>query len=40
MSFMYEEKTKKAMRWIWGLFAILIIISMVMLYAPGLIPGN
>lgn len=40
MSFLYDEKTRKAMKWIWGVFAVLIIISMVLLYAPGLIPGS
>jgi len=40
MSFLYDEKTRKAMKWIWIVIAILIIVSMVMLYAPGLIPGG
>jgi len=40
MSFLYEEKTRKAMKWIWGFFAVLIIVSMVALYAPGVIPGS
>ena len=40
MSFLFNEKTKKAMKWVWGFFAVLIIVSMVILYSPGLIPGT
>jgi len=39
MSFLYEEKTSKIMKWIGGFFAIIIIISMIILYSPGLIPN-
>lgn len=40
MSFLFDDKTKKVMKWVWGAFAVLIIISMVVLYSPGLIPGT
>jgi len=40
MSFLFHKKTRKAMRWIWTVLAVLIIISMVLLFAPGLIPGT
>ena len=40
MSFLFDEGARKAMKWIWGTFAVLIILSMVAFYAPGLIPGT
>jgi hypothetical protein len=40
MSFLYRKKTKKVMKYIWMVLAILIIISMVLLFTPGLIPGS
>ena len=39
MSFLFDKKTRKAMKWVWGIFAVLIMVSMVILYAPGLLPG-
>tara|TARA_B100000745_G_scaffold290137_1_gene228811 strand:- start:17605 stop:17721 length:117 start_codon:yes stop_codon:yes gene_type:complete len=37
MSFLFDEKTRKAMKWLWGTFAVLIIISMVVFYTlPGI----
>ena len=39
MSFLYHHKTKKIMKYAWGVIAVLIIISMVLFFAPGLIPG-
>ena len=36
MSFLYHKRTKKAMRWVWGVLAILIMLSMVVFFAPGL----
>ena len=37
MSFLFEERTKKVMKWVWGGFAALIIISMIVFYTlPGL----
>jgi len=36
MSFLFDDKMRKTMKWVWGGFAILIIISMIALYAPGI----
>lgn len=35
MSFLFHEKTKKAIKWIWGGFALLIILSMIFAYSGG-----
>jgi len=37
MSFLFDKRTKKAMRWVWGVLAILIMLSMVVFFAPGLV---
>ena len=37
MSFLFHKRTKKVMQWIWGGIAILVIISMVLFFAPGLL---
>jgi uncharacterized membrane protein YhdT len=39
MSFLFHQKTQKAIKWIFGIVAVLIIGSMVLAYAPGIIPG-
>lgn len=39
MSFLYQEKTQKVIKWTFGALAILIIVSMIVAYAPGLVPG-
>jgi hypothetical protein len=39
MSFLFEKRTKKAARVIWSVLGVLIIISMALFFAPGLIPG-
>ncbi len=36
MSFLFDEKSKKAMKWVWIVLGILIIASMVVAYSPGL----
>ena len=36
MSFLFHKRTKKVLRWIWGVVAILISLSMVIFFAPGL----
>ena len=36
MSFLFHEKTKKAIKWIWGTIAVLIIFSMIFAYSGGL----
>ncbi len=35
MSFLFHKKTKTAIKWIWGVFAVIIIISMVFAYSGG-----
>jgi len=35
MSFLFSKRSKKAIKWIWGFFAILIIISMIFAYSGG-----
>jgi hypothetical protein len=35
MSFLFHKRTKKALRWVWGVIAILIILSMVFAFSFG-----
>lgn len=35
MSFLFHERTKKAIKWIWGVIALLIILSMIFAYSGG-----
>jgi len=35
MSFLYDKRTKKAIKWIWVTFAALIVISMIFAYSGG-----
>jgi hypothetical protein len=37
MSFLFDKRTKRVMRWVWGIVAILVMISMVLFFAPGLV---
>lgn len=39
MSFLFHKRTKKVMQWVWGGIAVLVIISMVLFFAPGIIPA-
>ena len=39
MSFLFHKRTKKVMKVVWGVIAVLIIVSMILFFAPGLIPG-
>lgn len=36
MSFLYHRRTRKAVKFIWGIIAVLVIVSMVLFFAPGL----
>lgn len=36
MSFLFHRKTKKVLQVIWSIVAILIILGMVLFFAPGL----
>ncbi len=35
MSFLFHKRTKTTIKWIWGVLAIIIIISMVFAYSGG-----
>ncbi len=35
MSFLFDERTKKTIKWIWIVVALLIILSMVFAYSGG-----
>jgi hypothetical protein len=35
MSFLFNEKTKKTIKWVWIVIAIIIILSMVFAYSGG-----
>ncbi|MDP3965224.1 MAG: hypothetical protein Q8Q13_00290 [bacterium] len=37
MSFLFHRNTKKALKYFWGVVAVLVIISMVLFFAPGLV---
>lgn len=37
MSFLYHKRTKKVIQAIWSVVAVLIILGMVVFFAPGLI---
>jgi len=36
MSFLYDKRTKKAIKWIWVVIAVMITLSMVLVYSGGL----
>ncbi len=35
MSFLFHKKTKTTIKWIWGVIAIIIAISMIFAYSGG-----
>ena len=37
MSFLFDKKTKKVIHFVWGVVAILVSLSMVVFFAPGLV---
>ncbi|KKW19857.1 MAG: hypothetical protein UY63_C0005G0040 [Parcubacteria group bacterium GW2011_GWA2_51_10] len=37
MSFLYHRRTKKVVKVLWGIIAILVIISMIIFFAPGVV---
>lgn len=37
MSFLFHKRTKKILNIAWGFIAIIIMISMVLFFAPGLV---
>lgn len=36
MSFLFHKRTKKILQWVWGGIAILVMLGMVVFFAPGL----
>ena len=36
MSFLFDKRTKKAMKWIWIVIAVLIMLSMIFAYSGGI----
>lgn len=36
MSFLYHKHTKTAIKWVWAIIAVLIVVSMVLTYSGGL----
>lgn len=39
MSFLFDKRTKKVINAAWSVIAVLVIIGMVIFFAPGLISG-
>ena len=37
MSFLFEKRTKKVLKVVWAGIAVLIIVSMVLFFAPGVL---
>ncbi len=37
MSFLFHKRTRKVLQYVWGFVAIVIMISMVLFFAPGLV---
>ncbi len=37
MSFLFHRRTKKALRIIWGVSAVIIILGMVIFFSPGIV---
>jgi hypothetical protein len=36
MSFLFDKRTKKIVNFVWGIVAVLVILGMVVFFAPGL----
>ena len=37
MSFLFHKRTKKVLQVIWGFVAVMIIVSMIIFFSPGVI---
>lgn len=37
MSFLFDKRTKKVVKFIWGVVAVIVILGMVVFFAPGLV---
>ena len=36
MSFLFHKRTKKIVQYVWGVVAVVVILGMVLFFAPGL----
>lgn len=36
MSLLYSKKTRNVIKWFWAVISVIIILSMVVAYAPGI----
>ncbi len=36
MSFLFHKRTKKALQWVWGVVAVLVMLGMVFFFSGGL----
>lgn len=39
MSFLFHKKNQRKLKYVWVVLAVLIMISMVLLFSPGLVPA-
>jgi hypothetical protein len=37
MSFLFDKRTKKVMKVVWAVVAVIVILGMVVFFAPGLV---
>jgi hypothetical protein len=37
MSLLYSKKTRNVIKWFWSVISVLIIVSMIVAYAPGIL---
>ncbi len=37
MSFLFDKRTKRIVQYVWGVVAVLVIIGMVVFFAPGVL---
>lgn len=37
MSFLFDKRTKKVINIVWGVVAVVVILGMVLFFAPGLV---
>lgn len=37
MSFLFHKRTKKILNLVWGVIAVIVMVSMVLFFAPGLV---
>ncbi len=37
MSFLFHKRTKKVIKWAWGVIAVFVSVGMIFFFAPGLV---